>query len=248
MNIENLFKLYYLTWIKQNNIKVSYKNNQLQDKKDVHIAKKNELNLEDIKNYTKDIKEISSIKKYFKDTTFLDIWIEFCNLDSNFFKKETFSIIKSNINNIVDTLYYISGYTLDEYILYEDEDFTPIFSDEDFSIIGNQIGENLSIKNCLLILKKIDFELYIAIQSKVKEILKIKTDNANFVKGLWSTVDIKDNGKVEFSDKSFESLKELLMRYPNSKKNCLQELNDYYELLKLSKEKRIYEIQKLLFN
>lgn len=246
MKNENLFKLYYLTWIKKNNIKVSYKD-KLNDEKDVYELKKMSLNLEDIKNYTKDIKEISSIKKYFKNTIFLDIWIQLCNLDNKFFKEETFSIINKNITNIVETLYYISGNSLEEYIEYTDEDFSPIFSEEDFSVIGYEIGDNLRIKNALIILKQVDFELFMSIQSKVRKELTKKINNIDFVKQLWNTLEIKDNGKVEINKETLKSLEELLRKYPSAKKSCLEELTNYYELLKLSKEKQLAKIKELLF-
>lgn len=246
MNSEILFKLYYLIWNEQNNIEVSYKNNS-KDKKEIHNLKKMNLNLEDIKNYTKDVKEISSIKKYFKDTLFLDIWIELCNLDIKFFKEESISIINNHICDIVNALHYISGTTLDEYLEYNDEDFIPIYSEEDFSVKAYEVGESLKIKNCLLILRKLDLVLYNSIEMKVQRELTKKLKNMEFVKKLWNTIDVKEDGKVSLNKSSLMSLKLLFKKYPNAKEECFEEVNNYYNYLKLSKEKQIKLVEELIF-
>lgn len=245
MNKDILFKLYYLKWHEQKNVEVSYKKQS--DKKEINNFKKISLSIEDMRNYTKDIKDISNIKKYFKSTMYLDIWVELCSFDKDYFKPISISTVNKNIENIVNTIHYIEGSNLEDFLRYNEEDFLPIYSEEDFSIIGNEVGENLKIKNCLLILRKIDLEFYNYFNLIIQKNLEKKIKNSDFVKRLWNTINIKEDGEVELTNTSLNDLKNLFLEYPNLKQECFDEVDSYYKYLKLSNSKNIEFVRDLIF-
>lgn len=222
MDNEILFKLYYVAWKQKNNVEKfeEYKglDNQIDTIKDLLIEKEN----------------IEDILHHFSNTMFLDMWVDICLKNKDYFYKKVINCTKDMINNIVDTLYYISSDNLEDYLNYEGEDFIPVLNEQTFEIERNEVNSNKIMKNILLIIKKIDINIYNSINYQVKAKLKMKKKNINSIKDLWKTIKIKDNGEVFFDLISMSKLENVLINNPNLIKEYKSELDDYFNVLKCS--------------
>lgn len=234
MTDENLFKLYYIAWQQKNKIR------------DYSEFKDLEFKLEYLKENIKKLNNISNIEQYFTHTMYLDVWVDICDKNINFFIEKCLIYINKFIPNIVDTLYYISSNDLQEYLHYDKEDFIPIFNDNNFVVSRKEISKNLKIKNLLLIIKKLDNNLYNSINYQIKAKLKTKINSIYCIKELWNTIGIEENGKVNFNNKSFKELEKLLISHPNLIKDYPDELNNYLSLLQYSKINNFEKIKKML--
>lgn len=234
MEIEDVFKLYYIGWQQKFNIK-EYR--EFSNAKNDLILCENLIIKED---------DISSILKYFSSTIYLDIWEKVCKKNKEFFNKNSINYKNEIIEDIVEKLFYISSNDINDYINYKNEEFTPIFNKETFEIKRNEVSKNKTMKSLLLIIKEINPILFGFIKNKSISKLRLKISNIFLIKKLWNTLEIKDNGVVEFSNKSVVELENLLENNPNIFSCFNSEILDYYSLLKSYKIKNLEKIEKLL--
>lgn len=221
--LKEMFEEYYIAW----NIKYGIK----------HYP--NQVNYEKISKEIIKIKDIHEILDYFEKSMYLDLWVQICDKDKNFFIQKVLQYQGSIISSISEEIHYLGEKDVIGFIHSNVGDFENKIDIETNEIVGKMVTKVKSSKNLLLIIQKLDTNLYNEFIYEINKRINKIGENKEQILFLWNCIEVEKDGSSCIKDM------DILNQYIIDNKDHIdkEELSMFCDYLEMAKIKGIDKIK-----